>query len=148
MNTAEIPSPITRGSGTSATGRESALTLTRHARERLRQRGLCDKDIELVLECGTDGSYGRVALLGCDVAREVAECKRRIQTLERLRDWVVVCEGGIVVTCYNAAGQARHRMLGNSDQRRRRTKPPTGKPTPYPEFGNTAKRRHCSRRAP
>ena len=81
--------------------------LTRHANERMRQRGLRDRDIELVLACGTDGPHGRVALLGRDAAKEIAECKRRIRMLERLRGWVVVYEDGVVVTCYNVRWTGR-----------------------------------------
>ena len=93
-------------------GPENGLTLTHHANKRVRQRGLRDKDVELIMECGTTGSRGRVALLRRDVAREVEECKRCIQKLERLKDWVVICEDEVVITCYNAGGQKRQQMLG------------------------------------
>ena len=119
--------------GTSAgskrrTRRQAAgLQFTRHADQRLRQRGLRTKDIELVMALGTQGPAGRVVLLASDAAREIAECKRRIQTLERLRGCVVVCEQGMVITCYHASGPAARHVM--RDDRRRRPQPP-GKATP------------------
>lgn len=95
------------------------LSLTRHANERLQQRGLRARDIDIVMGCGTEGPGGRVVLLERDAAREIAECKRRIQALERLRGCVVVCEEGMVVTCYHATGGAG-RALRDGGKRRRR----------------------------
>ena len=102
----------TRGTGTHE--------LTRHAQDRMRQRGLRDPDIQLVLECGTQAPHGRVMLRDRDVDREIRECKRRIQRLERLRRVVVVCEDRSVVTCYHAHGPTGRRTLRDDPGRRRR----------------------------
>ena len=100
-------------------GLSTRLQFTRHANDRLQQRGFRSKDVELVMTCGTEGPAGRVVLLSRDVAREVAACKRRIQMLERLRGCVVVCDEGTVVTCYHADGPAGRRTLRDGGKRRR-----------------------------
>ncbi len=93
--------------------------LTRHAQTRMRQRGLRDRDIRLVLECGTQAPHGRVMLRNQDVEREITECKRRIQLVGRLRGAVVVCEDGCVVTCYHAVGRAGRQTLRENGRRGR-----------------------------
>lgn len=93
--------------------------LTRHAHTRMRQRGSRDRDIGLVLQCGTQAPHGRVMLSNSDVEREVTVCKRRIQLLERLRGAVVVCEDGSVVTCYHADGKAGRRTFRETGGRGR-----------------------------
>ena len=94
-------------------------TTTRHADRRMRQRGLRERDVQLVTDCGTAGPYGRTVLLDRDVDREIRECKRRIQSLERLRGSVVVRDGDEVITCYDAVGKAGRQTL-----RRRRNRDP------------------------
>ena len=86
----------------------------------MRQRGLRDCDIKLVLDCGTPAPHGRSMLRDRDVDREITECKRRIQRLERFRGVVVVSEGSSVVTCYHAHGPAGRRTLRDDSGRRRR----------------------------
>lgn len=86
-------------------------SLTNHAGVRLRQRGLRETDIDLVMACGTDAPGGRVILRRRDVAREIAACKRRIQTLERLSGCTVVCEEDAIVTCYHATGHLGRKVL-------------------------------------
>lgn len=76
------------------------VEFSRHAARRVRQRGLRDRDVELVIECGTPVASDGVVLLARDAEREIARRKREIQALERLRGCKVVVADGIIVTCY------------------------------------------------
>ena len=84
---------------------------TRHAQRRMQQRGLKRNDVDLVLQCGTDYHAGRVVLRDRDVEREIRNCKRRMQKLERLRGSVVVIEDGHLITCYRMHGGKGRRCL-------------------------------------
>ena len=116
-----------------------AQELTHHAQQRMRQRGLRDPDIQLVLECGTQAPHGRVMLRDRDVDREITECKRRIQRLEKLRRVVVVCEDSSVVTCYHAHGPAGRRTLRGDNGRRGRRGGASSRNVPrHPDDWNVA----------
>ena len=79
------------------------ITLTKHADQRLRQRGRSPADLEAVLRFGTRLDPNSVVLLNKDADREVARLKREIARLERLRGWKVVEDGGCVITTYKPA---------------------------------------------
>ena len=90
---------------------EGAFVLTRHAEERLRQRGLRESDIEFVLGCGT-ATAECVLLTDKDVAREIDECRRRIARLERLRGLAVFVAESVVVTIFRPDRVQARRLLG------------------------------------
>ena len=77
------------------------LDFSKHAARRVRQRGLRDRDVELVVECGTPVAGDGIVLLDSDVRREIARRKREIQAFERLRRCKVVVSEGAIVTCYH-----------------------------------------------
>ncbi len=85
--------------------------ITRHGQRRMQQRGLKLNDVDLVLRCGTDYHAGRIVLRDRDVAREIRNCKRLMQKLERLRGSVVVIEDGHLITCYRLHGGKGRRCL-------------------------------------
>ena len=85
------------------------LALTRHAEVRLRQRGLRDADVVLLMDTATPLAGDAWLMTDADVAREITRRKREIQQIERLRGVKVVVADGVVVTAY-------HSRLG--DQRR------------------------------
>jgi hypothetical protein len=85
------------------------LALTRHAEVRLRQRGLRNADIVLLMVAATPISEDAWLMTDTDVAREITRRKREIQQIERLRGVKIVVTDGVVVTAY-------HSCLG--DQRR------------------------------
>lgn len=58
---------------------------TQHALSRIRQRGLYESDIQIILDSGTPVGNDSVLLLDHDVEREVRKLKREIARLERLR---------------------------------------------------------------
>ena len=98
------------------------LSTTRHGRTRMQQRGFRERDIEVIVKCGTAIRNGYHLLRNRDVDREIENCKRRIQTLERLRGSVAVVEGGSLITCYYLSGTAGQRAARQADGRRRRSR--------------------------
>lgn len=82
---------------------------SRHAARRVRQRGLRDRDVELVIACGTPVAGEGIVLLIRDVEREIARRKREIQALERLRGYKVVLADGMIVTCYRTCSRREPR---------------------------------------
>ena len=96
----------------------AAPVFSSHAEERLRQRGYRERDVRLVLECGTP-TPDAVLLTGKDVAREVAECRRRIARLEKLRGTAVFLAEETVVTIYRPDRERTKRLLGHRPRLRR-----------------------------
>lgn len=85
-------------------------TLTRHAETRIRQRGLTEKDIDVVLEIGAD-TGDAVVLTNRIVDAQIAAHKRSIAQLERLRGAAVIVEGDAVLTAYRPRRWKMRRML-------------------------------------
>ena len=85
--------------------------ISKHAMARMDQRGVRDEDLELVLSCGTEIAPDAWLIRQADADREIAELKRRIQRIERLKNkkLKVVAEGNTVITCYPS---------GRSDQQK------------------------------
>ena len=73
-----------------------------HAAQRLQQRGMREKDLDLVLACGTQVDDDSFLLTEKDVAREKRKRKFEIQALERLSGVKVVVRQGVIVTCFRA----------------------------------------------
>ena len=87
--------------------------LTAH-RRRIRtcaNRGISERDVELIATVGTQVEDGAFILRRQDVAREVRDLKRRIQSLERLRDARAVVVGETVVTAYRAGRHSQRATL-------------------------------------
>jgi hypothetical protein len=97
---------------------ERDFYLTTHAAERVRQRGLRDRDLELVFECGTP-TQEAVLLTGKDVAREIETCRRRMAQLERLRGTALIVAESVVVTVYRPDTERTKRLLGRKPKPRR-----------------------------
>lgn len=87
----------------------SLLVFSKHAARRVRQRGLRDRDVELVLDHGTPVAEDGVVLLNQDAEREIARRKQEIQALERLRGCKVVVADGRVITCYHTSNRQQRR---------------------------------------
>ena len=77
----------------------SAIQFTAHAKERIRQRGMREGDIEVIVACGTLIGDETYMLRSNDVAREIERHKHEIARLERLRNRKVVVVDGAAVTC-------------------------------------------------
>ena len=84
---------------------------TRHAEQRIRQRGFHDQDSEIILHFGTSLDDMSVILLNKDVDRETALLKSQIKNLERLRNCKAVVAGDKLITCYNTSLKHRKAVL-------------------------------------
>ncbi len=89
----------------------SVHALTAHAEIRMRQRGLRDADLDLILSCATQVAPDAYMLTRADTQHEIARLKRKIQCLERLCGCKVVVEGETIVTCYHARQNEQRRTL-------------------------------------
>lgn len=87
------------------------LGLSMHASKRIRQRGLREKDIALVMACARDLGDGCLFLTKEDANREIARRKREIQMLERLQGCKVVMGEDRVVTAYRATRKNQRRII-------------------------------------
>ena len=99
--------------------RAPAISLTRHAEVRCCQRSIRRQDLDLLLQHATDIGDGVLTMLPADVDRTVAELKRMIGALERLRGATAVVIDGNIVTVYRQdfrRRNTRRRDLGSRDQ--------------------------------
>ena len=87
------------------------LRLTRHAEVRMRQRGLREGDVNLLLESASQISPDVYLLTRQDAAEAIARCKRRIQRLERPKGCKIVVAEGTVVTCYHSGHKNQKKTL-------------------------------------
>lgn len=76
-----------------------------HAVQRMQQRGVRERDIDLLVCCGTQIDEASILLSDKDAVREIERRKQEIRSLERLRGCKVVIAEGVVVTCYHATGK-------------------------------------------
>ena len=98
-----------------------SLSFSSHAQTRMRQRGLSERDVEMIVQCGTDVRRGLRLLRGKDIDNEIKRIKRRMQDLERLRNCAVVMEDDTIITCYHLCGQAGRHALRRNNRRSRRS---------------------------
>lgn len=89
----------------------STIILSRHAEARMRQRGIRNSDVELILRCASEIGADVYFLSRKDVQREIYRRKREIQALERLCDQKVVLAEDTVVTCYQSRRSDQRTML-------------------------------------
>ena len=86
--------------------------LSDHAKARLRQRGLREQDLAVILDAGTSLDTESVLLLDQDVKREVRRRKHEIAALERLRGCrVVLGRESSVVTVYRVSERTIKRLM-------------------------------------
>lgn len=77
------------------------IALTNHAEQRMRQRGIRDADIGLLLTVAERVSEDALLLTRQRAAREIERRRREIQQLERLRGTRLIIEDGALVTVYH-----------------------------------------------
>ena len=77
----------------------------------MRQRGLRDADLSLLMEVASPIDAETWLLTDTDVAREVTRLKRRIQHIERLRGYKIVVVGNTVLTAYRSRPTDQRRAL-------------------------------------
>ena len=83
------------------------LLITKHAQARMRQRGLREADLDLILEYGTEIGQDRIMLKERDVDKIIQSLKRQIAKLERLKNKVIVVTDGRLITTYHPNGAFR-----------------------------------------
>ena len=96
----------------------SAIVLSRHAEKRMRQRGLRNTDIDLILKCASEIGEDVLFLGRKDVQREIRRRKQEIQALERLCGQKIVLADETIVTCYQSGRSDQRRMLRNGRERK------------------------------
>jgi len=94
------------------------LAVTRHAEVRLRQRGLRDADIALLMDAATPVAGDAWLMTDADANREITRRKREIQQIERLRNVKMVVADGAVVTAYHSRPGDQRRALCSGGSRR------------------------------
>lgn len=95
----------------------SAIAYTRHGRTRTQQRGFRRRDIRLIQQFGTPVDRDTWLMRRQDVAREIANRKREIQTLERLKNRKVVIRDERVITAYPSLPADQKRALRRGRQK-------------------------------
>lgn len=89
---------------------------THHAESRMRQRGLRERDVPLILACATRIDDETWFMRDRDARRAIEERKREIQALERLAGCKAVVRGGSVVTAYRSRPADLKRTLRQGRQ--------------------------------
>lgn len=89
----------------------TALAFTHHAEARMRQRGLRDADLSLVMEVASPVGADVWLMTDEAVEQEITRLKRRLQRVERLRGTKVVVNDGAIVTAYRSTPNDQRRTL-------------------------------------
>ena len=95
-----------------ATERGDAMNFSRHAENRMQQRGMQEQDIQLVLDYGTETSDG-IFLRRKDIKSAEHDLKKMLQRLNRLAGSYVVLDGENIVTAYRPDTRKEKRILAN-----------------------------------
>ena len=86
----------------------NTAALSYHAEVRMRQRGLRNEDVALILRCASDIGDDVYFLSRKDADREIRQRKQEIQALERLCGQKLVVADSTVVTCYRLSDVSAH----------------------------------------
>ena len=93
------------------------ISYTPHAEMRMQQRGICEKDIPLIIALGTQVDNETWFMRKRDVARGIETLKREIQKLRRLENCKVVMRGEQVITSYHSRPADQKRTLRRGRQK-------------------------------
>jgi hypothetical protein len=94
----------------------SGLEITRHAEQRMSQRGLVDRDIDLIMLLGTEVGDGFV-VLEKDCTQAACALRRLAERIERLPGKRLVAVDGQLVTVYEAHEGKMRRLLQRDPDR-------------------------------
>jgi hypothetical protein len=93
--------------------RRSAVRFSQHAAARIRQRGLTERDVELIRKAGELVDDGYV-MTNRAVEQRLHELREEMSRIERLRGAALIERGSVVITVYRA-DSARIRKLCSKD---------------------------------
>ena len=86
--------------------------LTTHVQARCQQRGVKERDLDLIVQYGTETPNGLI-LTRKDIAEVEREVKRLMNRLSRLQDVFVATDGKTMKTTYRATRRQRRFQVGN-----------------------------------
>ena len=86
-------------------------SISRHASKRFQQRGLSSQDIELVVKIGSMVAPDAYMITNTVADGIIAEYKRKIQRVERLRNTKVIEKNGWIITSYCANSKEQKRTM-------------------------------------
>lgn len=92
------------------------IEVTKHATERLAQRGMSLADVEMIVAFGTEVDDGFV-FLGKNCNELESELKASLKQIRRLCGKWVVLEDGHLVTAYHAMKTTTRKLLKRSEER-------------------------------
>jgi glucokinase len=95
----------------------TVLKLTAHATERMAQRGIRARDVELAMLLATEGEGGFVVLRR-DCEDAIRTLKRLVQDVERLEGARLVCSDGVLITIYRTSREAGARLVKHKPRNR------------------------------
>lgn len=84
--------------------------LTEHAKTRIRQRGMKERDVEVIMEYGTLTEKGPM-ITKKDYAAIEREMKRKLTWLRRLVDKLVITDGADIITVFHTSRAQQRRLL-------------------------------------
>ena len=96
----------------------TGIAITRHGEARMRQRGIREADLDLVLSYGTEIGRDRIMLKGRNVEKAIGDLKRKIDAPQKLKGKVFVISDGCLVTACHLEKPLR-RSRKRSGKRRR-----------------------------
>lgn len=89
---------------------ESGPRLTKHAQKRLSQRGIRQKDLELLMKHGSEVQDGYF-MTNRDADRVIRRLKETIRALERLKGKRAVVTENAVVTAFHVSPRTERSLL-------------------------------------
>ena len=84
---------------------------TKHIRTRCQQRGIKERDLDLIAQFGTKTRDGLI-LTRKDISEVERETKRLVCRLSRLQDVFVAKDGETLITAYRAGRRQRRSQVG------------------------------------
>jgi len=105
----------------------TSFRISRHAGQRMQQRGIRKEDVNLILEWGTSVDDDVTLLREKDVDCAIRQREPGIDRLRRLCGTKVVYREGVIVTCYRATEKQAKRMLRRARHRHEPQRQRTGK---------------------
>ena len=88
------------------------MTITNHANERLRQRGLKESDVEFIINNGTVRGT-KAMLTNKDRQELIRKAKKTISIVTRLAGKQLIVDGDDVITVYHANTRQQRRFMAH-----------------------------------